>query len=104
MVDLTEKLLELDRESVKVLHAAEAAAMKAKQEADLHSEKKMEEVQEQFEREKERNLRQLSEMLAEERKKAIDTLQRKQTAFQENVDIEQLVEHLAAVAKDRICH
>lgn len=103
MIDLTQKLLELDKESVKALHAAEAAGMRGKKEADLRFEQKMEEARQLFEKQKDDDLEQLSKMLDGEREKAAEALHKKMAFFRENVNIDQLVEHLVKEAKDRIC-
>lgn len=104
MIDLTQKLLELDKKSIKALQSTGTAAMQMKKEADFHFEQKMKETEQRFEAQRERDLEELSQMLEAEKEKAVDTLHRKMTAFHENVDIDRLVEHLAAMAKERICH
>ena len=103
MMDLTQKLLELDGESIKALHSAEVTGMKLKKEADLRSEQKMEEARQLFEKQKKDDLERLSKMLDGGREKAAEALHKKMAFFRENVNIDQLVEHLLKEAKDRIC-
>ncbi len=104
MIDLTQKILSLDLEAALELNNANAVSMEAKREADLHAEQQMEEVQKLFEKQKNSEEKQLLKSVKKNREIAIDNLQKQMKAFDQNVEIDVLVERLVSVAKDRICH
>lgn len=103
MIDLTQKILSLDSESALEFNHANAVSIEAKREADLRAEQQMEEAQQLFEKQKNSESEQLAKRLKTDRKRAIDTLQKKMELFDKDIEIDSLVEHLVAVAKDRIC-
>ena len=103
MTDLTQKILSLDLETASELNHANAVSTVAKREADIHSEQRMEEVQQLFEKQKNSEAQQLAKSVKENRERALDDLQRKMEAFDKDVEIDESVEYLVGVAKDRIC-
>lgn len=104
MIDLTQQILSLDAEVASELNHANAVSMEAKREADLHAEQSIEEAQQLFEKEKNSEAQQLAKSVKENRERAIENLQQKMEAFDNDVEIDALVEHLVGMAKDRICH
>ena len=62
------------------------------------------EAQQLFEKEKNSEAQQLAKSVKENRERAIENLQQKMEAFDNDVEIDALVEHLVGMAKDRICH
>lgn len=103
MIDLTQKILSLDLEAASELNHANAVSMEAKREADLHAEERMKEVQKLFEKQKNSEEKELVKSVRKNREIAIGNLQQKMKDFDNNVEIDELVEHLIVVAKDRIC-
>jgi len=103
MIDLTQKILSLDLETALELNNANAVSMEAKREADLRAEQQMEEAQQLFEKQKNSESNLLAKSVKEDRERAINNMQQKMEAFDKDVEIDELVEHLVSVAKDRIC-
>lgn len=103
MIDLTQKILSLDLEAASGLNHANAVSREVKREADLRTEKLMEEAQKLFEKQKNSESEQLAKRLKRDRKRAIDSLQKKMELFEKDIKIDMLVEHLVIVAKDKIC-
>jgi vacuolar-type H+-ATPase subunit H len=103
MIDLTQKILSLDLEVASELNNANIVSMEAKREADLHAEQQIEEAKQLFEKQKNSEAKQLAKSVEDDRKRAIDNVQQKMETFDENVKIDELVEYLLTVAKDRIC-
>jgi len=103
MIDLTQKILSLDLEAASELNSANAVSMEAKREADLRAEERMEEAQQLFEKQKDNEVQQLSKSVKEDQQRAIRNMQQKMEAFDKDIEIDKLVEHLVSVAKDRIC-
>ena len=101
MTDLTQKILSLDLETASELN--HAVSMEAKREADLYAEQRMEEAQQLFEKQKNSEAQQLAKSVKENRERALADLQKKMEAFDKDVEIDELVEYLVGVAKDRIC-
>jgi uncharacterized FlaG/YvyC family protein len=103
MIDLTQKILSLDVEATLELNHANTVSMEAKREADLRAEQRMEEAKQLLEKQKNSEAEQLAKSVKEDHKRAIDNLQQKMEAFDKDVEIDALVEHLVSVAKGRIC-
>ncbi len=103
MTDLTQKILSLDLKAALELNNAYAVSMEAKREADLHTEQRMEETQKLFKKQKDNEAKDLAKSLKEYQQKTLDNLQKKMENFDKNVEIDNSLEHLLALAKDRIC-
>ena len=103
MIDLTQKILSLDLEVASELNHANAVRMEVKKDAGLHAEQRMEEAQQLFEKQKNSEAQQLAKSVKEDQKRVIANLQKKMEAFDKDVEIDELVEYLVGVAKDRIC-
>ena len=103
MTDLTQKILSLDLEIASQLNHVNTVSMEAKREADLHAEHQMEEAQQLFEKEKNSDLQELVKSLKANHERAIDTMHQKMEAFDKDLEIDELLEYLLAVAKDRVC-
>ena len=104
MTDLTQKILSLDTEVTLELNTVNAVSVEVKREADLHAYQLMEEAKQLFEKQKINDEKQLVKSVKEDREQATGDLQKKMEAFDENTEINTLVEHLIMVVKDRICH
>ncbi len=104
MTDLTQKILSLDTEVTLELNTVNAVSVEVKREADLHAYQLMEEAKKLFEKQKNSEEKQLVKSVKEDREQAAGDLQKKMEAFDENTEINKLVEHLIMVVKDRICH
>lgn len=103
MIELTQKILALDTESESALKKADAAALEVMKEADYHAARLIEEEQELFEKQKERDAVLLEEKLEMQRRQAIAALEQKMEVYDGSLDVEALIEHLLFVAKDRVC-
>jgi len=103
MIDLTQKILSLDLEAALELNNANAVSMEAKREADLRAEQQMEKAKQLFEKQKNSEAKQLAKRVEDDKMRAIDNVQQKMETFDKNVKIDELVEYLLSVAKDRIC-
>ncbi len=103
MIDLTQKILSLDKEFALELTNANTVNMEAKREADLHAEHQMEKAYQLFEKQKNSEAIQLVKNIKENRELAIENLQKKMKTFDKEVEIDALVEDLLTMAKDRIC-
>ena len=103
MTNLTQKMLSLDLKAASELNHANAVSIEAKREADFRAEQRMEESQQLFEKQKNSELQQLVKSIKEDHKSATINMQQKMEAFDKDVEIDTLVEHLVSVAKDRIC-
>ncbi len=103
MIDLTHKIFSLDLEAASEVNHANAVSMEAKREADLHAEQQMEKAQQLFEKQKKNETEQLAKSVKEDRKRALDNLQKKRETFDNDVEVDALVEHLVSVEKGRIC-
>lgn len=103
MTNFTQKILSLDLKAASELNHTNAVSIEAKREADLRAEQRMEEAQQLFEKQKNSEVQQLVKSIKEDHKRAISNMQQKMEAFDKDVEIDKLVEHLVSVAKDRIC-
>ena len=103
MNDLTQKILDLDSESMGVLKRAEAKAAEMKKKADLSVEKRMKEAEEHFRDEKRHKLDLLHRKHEAEEKKAFMLLDQKMQTFRKDLPIEKVVEALLQEARDHIC-
>ncbi|MGB5965775.1 MAG: hypothetical protein WBF77_12210 [Sulfurimonadaceae bacterium] len=104
MIELTQKILTLDSESERALKKADARALNVMKEADLHASRLIEEEQQLFEKQKERDAAAADEKLEVQRRQAIAALEQKMEAYDRSLDVEALIEHLLSAAKDRVCH
>ncbi len=103
MIDLTQKILSLDSEAALNLTNANAASMEVKREADLRAEQLLKDTQQLFEKQKNSEAEQLAKNVKEDRERVLADLQKKMKAFDKDVEIDELVEYLVGMAKDRIC-
>ncbi len=103
MIDLTQKILSLDSEAALNLTNANAASMEVKREADLRAEQLLKDTQQLFEKQKNSEAEQLAKNVKEDRERVLADLQKKMEAFDKDVEIDELVEYLVGMAKDRIC-
>jgi hypothetical protein len=104
MIELTQKILTLDSESETAIKKADAAALEVMKEADLHAGRLIEEEQQLFEKQKERDVAAQDEKLDVQRRQATAALKQKMEAYERSFDVETLIEHLLSAAKDRVCH
>ncbi len=103
MIDLTQKILSLDSEAALNLTNANAASIEVKREADLRAEQLLKDTQQLFEKQKNSEAEQLAKNVKEDRERVLADLQKKMEAFDKDVEIDELVEYLVGMAKDRIC-
>jgi len=80
-----------------------AASMEVKREADLRAEQLLKDTQQLFEKQKNSEAEQLAKNVKEDRERVLADLQKKMEAFDKDVEIDELVEYLVGMAKDRIC-
>ncbi len=104
MIELTQKILTLDSESETALKKADARTLDVMKEADLHAGRLIEEEQQLFEKQKERDVAAQDEKLEVQRRQATAALKQKMKAYESSLDVEALIEHLLSAAKDRVCH
>ena len=104
MIELTQKILTLDTKSETVLKKADARALDVMKEADLRASRLIEEEQQLFEKQKERDVAAVDEKLELQRRQAVIVLEQKMKAYESSFDVEALIEHLLSAAKDRVCH
>ena len=103
MIELTQKILTLDSESERALKKADAAVLDVMKEADLHAGRLIEEEQQLFEKQKERDVAAQDEKLDVQRRQATAALKQKMKAYESSLDVEALIENLLSAGKDRVC-
>lgn len=103
MQNLTEKIFSLDKEATLAIKDAKLADEEAKKSADMYAEKKLKEVQQLFEKEKENEVKALEKSLEEEKKHARVSLVKKTKSFDEQLNIDAVVDDLVSMVKGQIC-
>ena len=104
MMDLTQKILTLDRECDTKLKNVNSAAREAEIEVETLAASIREEKQLLLEEQKKAKMALLAREMDEAHKIAIAALQKKMKTFNKEVTVDRVVEHLLSVARDRVCH
>ena len=103
MIELTQKILTLDADVAAELKEADTSALHVIKKADLRAQHLIEEEQQLFEQQKERDAAALNEKLEVQRREATAVLEQKMEAYKSSLDVEVLVEKLLLEAKGRVC-
>jgi len=104
MTKLTQKILKLDSQIYTELKTSNELAHEAMMKADTHAIKIMSDAQQLFNEQKEKKLDILSKELDKKRIVSEKTLKKNMQYFDENFDIDELVERLILVAKEKVCY
>ena len=103
MMDLTQKIVTLDRECDTKIKKVNSATLEAEREADALAESIKEKKQHLLEEQKNTEAALLMQEMKEVRKKAIAALHQKMEIFNQEVTADKVVEHLLSTARDRVC-
>ena len=103
MTELTQKLLRLDSQTDNEVKKSNKLAQEMMVKADIRAKELMDEAGELLEKQKQNDLKILSENLEKKALLAIDVLEKRKREFDENFDITKLVERLITVAKEKVC-
>ncbi len=103
-MNLTEKILHLDRDALTALKNSKALIVTQKQELDTRFEE-LQEIQERsFENQKSEDIASLTQKLEREHQKALSALEKKKERFTREFSVDRVVEQLLSTVRDQACH
>ncbi len=103
-MDLTQKIVALDRECGIKIKKVNSTALELKREADRLAGSTREKKQQLLEEQKNTEAALLAQKMEEVHKKAIAALHQKMETFNQKVTTDKVVEFLLSAARDRVCH